>query len=299
MTDVGYVGGGYNDEVGQARSVCLNHLSLFIKFKIIPPKEKPPSNTPTAIGSGGTRTPATSLGNAGGSRKKPSAKIKFKMRIVSRCQCITRTPDQDPSDFSPENDLLDFEESGFKSNEIDKECDSDGFREMRVNISEMVGLCQKPGDEGQAWTGANVPIPCKCNDEMTCEFEADASKFVTEPRLADGDPLNGPLLDDVGKALELAAGCQGECEPTWLYDAKELWISPVPACSNCLVEKGLGCDSNAEAVRLVMNASKMKGVPEIVQTMAFNQCMKPDCPREGEETSLDQACEFIKLYMKG
>jgi hypothetical protein len=70
-----------------------------------------------------------------------------------------------------------------------------------------------------------------------------------------------PLLDDVGKALELAAGCQGECETDMVYMMQKNYGSvPVPACSNCLVEKGgWGCDSNAEAVRLVMNASKMKG----------------------------------------
>ncbi len=299
MTDVGYVGGGYTDEVGQARSVCFNHINLFIKFKVIPPKEKPPSNTPTAFGSGGTRTPATSLGNAGGGS---SATIKFKMRVVSQCQCITRTPDQPLEDFYPQNDLLDFEESGFKSNEIDKECDADGFREMRVNISEVVGLCAENESElgGDLENQEQLRFSCKCNLQMNCEFEADASKFVTDPKFADGGPLRGPLLDDLGEARNLTDNCTASCQTRWLETAKELWINPfAPGCSDCLVKNGLGCASNAEAVRLVMNASKMKEVPGIVQTYAFNQCMSPDCPKEGEETSLDRACDFIKLFMKG
>jgi hypothetical protein len=54
-----------------------------------------------------------------------------------------------------------------------------------LNISEMVGTLSK--NQAMKGQGPGQALMFRylvsVNDEMTCEFEADASKFVTEPRL--------------------------------------------------------------------------------------------------------------------
>tara|TARA_R110000796_G_scaffold217159_1_gene333205 strand:+ start:1756 stop:2658 length:903 start_codon:yes stop_codon:yes gene_type:complete len=296
MTDVGYVGGGYNDEVGQARSICLSHVSYFIKYMIIPPPK--PRSGPSAIG-GGSRTPATSLGGGSSNSGAASGKVSLVIRRKMICQCITRNSDQvgtgsyPEEDFVPNNNLDTFSRRGFQADNIDKECDERGSREIRVNISQVVGLCKRDA-EGQRHL---LGYPCKCALDHTCYVETDIKGFLTDPQLADGAPTDGPVYDDVGKAKELLSSCPN-CEAMILAEAEEVWVNNLgnSECTECLVEKGMGCDQNdTQVIRMVLNSSKLKDYI-MTDLEPRSLCIKEDCPGYADGENVRSLCDRTREF---
>tara|TARA_R110001583_G_scaffold59179_2_gene176134 strand:- start:475 stop:1362 length:888 start_codon:yes stop_codon:yes gene_type:complete len=291
MTDVGYVGGGYNDEVGQARSICLSHVSYFIKYMIIPPPK--PRSGPSAIG-GGSRTPATSLGGGSSNSGASSGKVFLVIRRKMICQCITRNSDQLEEDFVPNNNLDTFARRGFQADNIDKECDERGRREIRVNISQVVGLCNSDAEGGQ---GTGDGYPCKCALDHTCYVETDINGFLTDPQLADGAPNDGPVYDDVGKAKEILNSCPN-CEPLILGEAEEVWVNNLAnsECTECLVEKGMGCDQNdTQVIRMVLNSSKLKDYI-MTDLEPRSLCIKEDCPGDEDDENVRNLCNRTREF---
>ena len=206
--------------------LCLLYLDSTFKYKIIPPR-----SAPTAFGLSGSRFDATSLG------EEPKWQMYLRVKREYKCNCISAPAGTE--------DQYDDDDQEIDPDQVEPECDDEGWRTMIDHTTEVVGVCSDPQNPRYVSPAGLREKACLCSVCTQCDYICEDVRASLPAIIGAADGENGDARTAAGLADE--CGCRSNGSWGTHETTQDTIVSTRTSdkCFSCIMDN-LGCGAEGE-----------------------------------------------------